>query len=83
MNADQFMRGDLVLYIPKYANGNGQHPDCERGIVTSTDDKYVLVRYRGMAASQATDPCDLKLIERPERTALNPRAAWPFPERKK
>ena len=57
-----FLVGDPVLYIPKHAYGNDQHPDCEHGVVTSTNEKYVLVLYDGMATPQATDPESLRRL---------------------
>ena len=30
----KFNSGDKVLYIPNHANGDPEHEDCERGIVS-------------------------------------------------
>ena len=45
MTIKDFNSGDSVRYIPKHAKGNINHPECENGIVTSTNEKYVFVRY--------------------------------------
>lgn len=31
----QFKPGDKVIYVPVYANGDINHPNCERGVVSS------------------------------------------------
>lgn len=64
-----FAKGDLVRYIPSHAEGNKDHPDCENGVVSSTNDKYVFVKYDNKMCimttgdepytAQATDPEDL------------------------
>jgi len=55
--------GDRVIYIPTHAEGNVNHPDCEYGIVSSWNDKYVFVKYvrNGIPqmTAQATSPEDL------------------------
>lgn len=33
--ASDFLVGDLVIYIPNHANENANHPDCERGYVST------------------------------------------------
>ena len=53
-----FKPGDHVIYIPGHAGGDPNHPECERGVVTSTNDKNVFVRF-GTVNSQACDPGDL------------------------
>lgn len=59
-----FREGDLVRYIPGHAHGDVEHEDCENGVVTSTRDDVVLVRYGQKVSSQATCPWDLRLITR-------------------
>lgn len=54
-----FQPGDRVLYVPNHAHGDKQHPDCERGVVSSTNEVNVFVRYGGRPNSQATFPGDL------------------------
>ncbi len=53
-----FKVGELVLYIPRHA---GAHlSQAERGIVTSTNEYYVFVRYGSALHSNATRPEDLR-----------------------
>ncbi len=69
MEIMDFKKGDKVRYIPLHARGNSKHPDCENGIVSSTNDKCVFVKYDNNMCimvtgdepytSQATDPEDL------------------------
>lgn len=64
MIATAFSAGDRVLYVPHHANGDTAHPDCERGIVSSTNDVNVFVRYYNKHGdltytAQATRPEDL------------------------
>ena len=51
--------GARVRYVPMHAHGDLNHPDCEIGIVTSWNDEFVFVRYRGNEHSKATKPDDL------------------------
>lgn len=37
--------GAIVTYVPSHANGNINHPDCERGRVKSWNDGGVFVDY--------------------------------------
>ena len=47
----QFKVGDKVIYVPMFANGDINHPNCERGVVSSVQDsehgghQKVWVRY--------------------------------------
>lgn len=50
--------GSKVTYIPLHANGNAQHEDCEGGVISSWNDKFIFVNY-GTGHSQATRPEDL------------------------
>jgi hypothetical protein len=68
-----FKKGDKVTYIPSHArdtfNKRGSHPDIENGVVSSTNEKFVFVKYDNAACkmvtgdepytSQATKPEDL------------------------
>lgn len=62
-----FHRGDQVIYLPDHAQGNHNHPDCLRGFVTSTNARFVFVRYffpgtlvlRTVANSESTLACNL------------------------
>lgn len=54
-----FKAGDLVSYVPYHANGDRAHPDVEHGEVTSTNHKYVFVKFRPGATNQACLPDQL------------------------
>ena len=41
----KFNKGDRVIYVPKHANGNRNHKDCEHGIVYSLTEEFVFVKY--------------------------------------
>lgn len=61
---DDFSRGDEVLYVPIWANGDTGSPDCETGAVTNVNKENVFVLYYrddGEISKQprATDPHDL------------------------
>lgn len=67
--ARDFQQGDRVLYVPHHAGGDTRHPDCERGIVSSTNEVNVFVRYFSkdgtlQQTAQATSPEDLMKVER-------------------
>jgi hypothetical protein len=70
MNCTDFSPGMRVLYVPHHAQGNINHPDAERGTVSSTTDKYVFVKFdkhlnrHGWdgTTSQACDPGDLRQL---------------------
>lgn len=64
MAAADFPVGAHVLYVPYHAHGDAAHPDCEHGIVTSTNEKYVFVRFRP-PNSQACEPDQLQIKARP------------------
>lgn len=64
MTADELREGLRVIYVPYHAHGNTEHPDSERGLVSSwvkgRDGRVtVFVRYSGQHASKATDLTDL------------------------
>lgn len=69
MKPENFNPGDPVIYIPRHAHGDRAHPDCERGIVSSTNAVNVIVRYYRhgelMFHAQATSPEDLVRGKRP------------------
>ena len=44
MNAN-FKKGDRVKYIPAHAVGNRHHRDCQSGVVSSTNEYFVFVKY--------------------------------------
>lgn len=53
--------GSPVTYIPRHAKGDVNHPDCERGHISSITEDHVLVRYK--AACGAATPTDLLVWE--------------------
>lgn len=55
---NDFENGEPVTYVPNHANGDCSHKDCERGFVTSSNEKFVFVRFNG-CTSQACDPANL------------------------
>lgn len=57
--ASDFQPGERVLYVPYHAQGDTSHPDCERGVVSSTNNLYVFVRYGDELQAKATLPEDL------------------------
>lgn len=40
-----FRKGQRVRHIPPHAKGDKNHRDCEDGVVSSTNDEYVFVKY--------------------------------------
>lgn len=59
LRASDFRIGERILYVPNHAHGDAAHPDCERGVVTSTNVVNVFVLYAGRRNAQATSPGDL------------------------
>lgn len=64
MSTKAFKAGDNVRYVPNHVHGDITHPDCENGVVSSTNDTYVFVRYYHKGGGlreqgQATRPDDL------------------------
>ena len=45
MTTKDFKRGDKVRYVPNHANGDVHHKDCQNGVVSSTNEKFVFVKY--------------------------------------
>ena len=45
MELFDFIKGDLVTYIPTHADGNKDHPDCENGVVSSVGNIFVFVKF--------------------------------------
>lgn len=54
MSPEEFKVGDTVIYIPSHASGDPEHPDCERGLVTSINAGRVFVRYYRYGLLQET-----------------------------
>jgi hypothetical protein len=42
---DRIKPGDKVIYVPKHAKGDINHPSAERGIISSFNDSFVFVKY--------------------------------------
>lgn len=40
-----YKHGDKVRYVPNHAFGDPHHPDCQNGVVSSTNEHYVFVKY--------------------------------------
>ena len=69
MDITSFKKGQHVLYVPHHAHGNETHPDCQKGVVSSTNDTNVFVKYDNLMCimvtgdepytAQATRPEDL------------------------
>lgn len=55
-----FYPGQLVRFLPNHAAGDREHPDCENGRVTSTNDRFVFVRFGQSEGGQACNPDQLK-----------------------
>lgn len=45
MKPNKFKRGDRVRYIPTHAENDPKHKDCESGVVSSVNSKFVFVKY--------------------------------------
>ena len=68
-NTAFFTKGMRVRYIPTHAFGDATHEDCKTGVVSSTNEYFVFVKYDTSFivmttgdenfTSQATDPSDL------------------------
>lgn len=54
-----FQPGQYVTYVPYHAHGDITHKDCERGVVSSTNDTYVFVRFGTSITGQACKPDQL------------------------
>lgn len=64
-----FSKGDSVRYVPRHANGDLNHKDCQNGVVSSVNDSWVFVKYDNAMCimvtgdepytAAATDPNDL------------------------
>jgi len=70
MNIQDAQPNTRVIYIPLHANGDQNHPDAERGTVSSANSKYVFVKFDKQlnkfgwegTTSQSCDPNDLVII---------------------
>lgn len=69
MTVKDFKKGDRVKYIPLHVRNDKNNPNVETGVVSSTNDTYVFVKYdrRGMimltgdedVTAQAANPWNL------------------------
>ncbi len=69
MRLSEFKKGDKVKYIPTHAGNDPGHKDCECGVVSSVNEKFVFVKYNNDMCimttgdepytAQATSPEDL------------------------
>ena len=51
--------GRVVNYVPTHARGNLNHPDCERGVITSFNDHAVFVKYGNQVTNKGAERRDL------------------------
>jgi hypothetical protein len=51
---DRIKPGDRVIYVPSHAEGNLNHRDAERGVISSFNDTYVFVKYIRQGILQET-----------------------------
>lgn len=66
MKIENISIGDEVVYIPKHllmGEKANMIKEENLGVVTSKNDTYVFVRYKGNTGSQATLPEDLFTLE--------------------
>ena len=61
-----FKKGQLVRYIPNHAGGDPKHPDCQNGVVSSSNDSYVFVKYDNLMCIMITgdEPYTAQATER-------------------
>lgn len=52
---EDFKPQQRVIYIPRHANGDRTHKDCERGRVSSVNSHYVFVRFNRHVAEFGWD----------------------------
>ena len=72
MKTNEFKKGQRVVYTPHHARGDVNHPDCEKGVVSSANEKFVFVKYDNAMCimvtgdepytAQATLPENLTLV---------------------
>jgi len=54
MIQEDYKHGDKVIYIPNHAEGDVRHPDCQQGIVSSVNERFVFVKYDCLACTMTT-----------------------------
>lgn len=42
---DDFGPGNEVRYLPMWVNEDASHPDCQNGVVSHINERFVFVRY--------------------------------------
>jgi len=62
MRLDDFEKGMRVIYVPNHADGDANHKDCQKGVVSSKNDAWVFVKY---------DNLDMKMITGDEPYTAN------------
>ena len=62
MKPNEFKKGMKVIYIPTHADGNINHSDVEFGVVSSTNNTYVFVKYnnKNIINLHSTSPIIIK-----------------------
>lgn len=82
MSTPYFLIGQKVLYVPNHANGDIEHPDVERGVVSSVNGGvaggYVFVAFGESRIPKACHPKNLVIEHAPREAVptLSP-ALWP------
>lgn len=62
--------GQQVVYVPRHAGDDLDHPDCERGFVTKVDGGYAWVRYFYQAYVYRNQPLRLRTWANSEMTPV-------------
>ena len=62
MKRGKFRKGKRVVYVPTHAHQNFNHPDCERGVVSSVNDKFVFVKFDIEAYNNHGTKFDVKMM---------------------
>jgi len=65
---EEFNVGDVVKYVPRHAYGDETHSDCETGVVSSKNNRFVFVKYYRAdgtlkTTAQGTDATDLVILQ--------------------
>lgn len=83
MKTTDYKKGDRVRYIPPpHAQEDIDHKDCQNGVVSSINNKWVFVKYDNLAGimitgdepytAQATDPNRLiKMLPKAKEETIN------------
>ena len=54
MKTEDFKHGDKVRYVPNHADGDIRHADCQDGVVSSTNEMFVFVKYNNAMCVMTT-----------------------------